>query len=148
MGATKAKRRVPDPVMTESDFKGAEARFLDFLARGRFMLPCCGACHRCHFPPRIVCPHCGATRIDFTEASGNGVIYSTTTVRNRLEQGGDHNVALVDLDEGPRLMTSVIGCPLEEIRIGLRVRIDRVRLADGNVFFSPDPEAPGTGGPA
>jgi uncharacterized OB-fold protein len=121
----------------DNDDQGAEATFMELLAAGRLALPRCGACGRHHFPPRIVCPHCGSTRIAFSSVSGDGVVYSTTTVRNRPERGGDHNVVLVDLDEGARMMATVIECPLDEVRIGMRVRIDRARLAEGNVSFLP-----------
>lgn len=52
------------------------------------------------------------------------MVYSTTTVRRKDEDGGDHNVALVDLTEGPRLMTRIEDVPLQDIKIGMRVRAE------------------------
>ena len=124
--------------MNESEHDVTQARFLDHLAQGRLMLPLCLACARLHFPPRVLCPHCGAATTAFREASGRGVVYSTTVVRNRPEKGGDFNVALIELDEGPRLMSSVVDCAATEVRIGMRVSLDRARLAAGDVRFARD----------
>jgi uncharacterized OB-fold protein len=117
---------------------GIEARFLDELERGRFLLPSCESCTRRHFPPRAACPYCGSARITLAEAIGRGVVYSTTTVRRKPEDGGDHNVSIVDLSEGPRLMTSVVDCSLDGVRIGMSVRLDRRSLREGKVVFRPE----------
>jgi len=132
------ERRAPNPPLALPTTVGTEGIFLERLASGRFVLPHCTDCSRSHFPPRIVCPYCASTRIVLTDASGAGVVYSTTTVRHKPEQGGDHNVCLVDLAEGPRLMSSVIDCPLEKVRIGMKLRVDHAWLAKGQVFFRPD----------
>ncbi|WP_409450615.1 Zn-ribbon domain-containing OB-fold protein [Aquabacterium sp. J223] len=93
-----------------------------------FELPKCTACERHHFYPRLVCPHCGADTLQWQPASGHGVVYSTTVVRR--PNGGDYNVALVDLAEGPRLMTRVEDIAPEAVVIGLPVRA-RVVQQDG-----------------
>jgi len=84
---------------------GPEKTYFDALAEGRFMLQRCAACERWVFYPRVLCPHCGARALEWREASGRGVVYATSVVRRRADDGGDHNVALIDLAEGPRLMS-------------------------------------------
>lgn len=97
-----------------------EQRYFAALAQGRFELPCCGECGRWHFFPRLCCPHCHSEALTWRQPSGLGTVYSTTTVRR--PSNGDYCVCLVDLDEGPRMMSTVAGVPPAEVRIGQRVR--------------------------
>ena len=101
---------------------GPDALFAQALARGRFEIQHCSACGQHVFYPRALCPHCGSAQLDWVEPSGAGQVYSSTTVRRKPESGGDYNVALVDLAEGPRLMSRIDGVPPEQVRIGMRVR--------------------------
>ncbi|TAJ17855.1 MAG: DNA-binding protein [Rugosibacter sp.] len=100
---------------------GPDAVFAAALAEGRFMLQQCDECKKYVFYPRVLCPHCGSPELAWQFASGQGVVYSTTVVRRKPEQGGDYNVALVDLSEGPRMMSRVDGIPPHEVSIGLAV---------------------------
>lgn len=102
--------------------QGPLATWRDHLAAGRFMLQKCTGCSRHIFYPRVLCPHCAGTALEWVECKGMGTVYSTTVVARRAEQGGPYNVALVDLDEGVRLMSRVDGMPPERVAIGLRVR--------------------------
>lgn len=92
------------------------------LAAGRFTIQRCTACDRAVFYPRVICPHCAGRSLEWTEAAGTGTVYSTTVVSRRPEQGGDYNVALIDLDEGARMMSRVEGLAPEDVAIGQRVR--------------------------
>ncbi|MNS97509.1 hypothetical protein D3C72_1318440 [compost metagenome] len=105
----------------------AERHYFEQLAQGRFLIPQCQACARHHFYPRVVCPHCGADTLRWTEPSGAGEVYSTTVVRSKA---GDYTVCLVDLAEGPRLMSRVVDMPADAVRIGLPVRA-RIDTVDG-----------------
>jgi hypothetical protein len=71
----------------------------------------------------VLCPHCGSPSLAWQPASGQGTVYSTTVVRRKPEQGGDYNVALVDLHEGPRMMSRVDGISPHEVVIGMAVRM-------------------------
>jgi uncharacterized OB-fold protein len=120
-----------------------DQQFSAFLKEGKFMLQRCLADGRYWFYPRILCPHCGSSELEWSEVSGDGTVYSTTIVRRKPEEGGDHNVALVDLDEGPRMMSRVDGIALDAVRIGMRVK---ARIA-GNaetplIVFTPAEAAP------
>jgi uncharacterized OB-fold protein len=100
---------------------GPEQVYLDGLAAGRFEIQRCAGCGQAVFYPRCVCPHCGGTALDWFAPSGKGVVYATTTVHRKPEQGGDYNVCLVDLQEGVRMMSRVAEIAPGHVRIGMRV---------------------------
>lgn len=75
---------------------GPEAQYLAFLAQGRFMLQRSRSSGRHVFYPRQLVPGSGETDLEWVPASGLGTLYAITVNRSR---GGNHNVALVDLDE-------------------------------------------------
>ena len=101
---------------------GPEHVFKDKLAQGRFEIQKCAGCGKHVFYPRVLCPHCGADTLGWTAASGAGTVYSTTVVRRKPEAGGDYNVALIDLAEGPRMMSRVAGLEPTAVKIGMKVK--------------------------
>ncbi len=130
---------MPDPLSAVPPGPGPEQIFATALAEGRFVIQRCRGCRAHIFYPRVLCPQCGAIEHDWITPSGLGTVYSYTVVRRRAEQGGDYNVALIDLDEGPRMMSRVEGLAADSLRIGLRVAIDFARQADGKnlIIFRP-----------
>jgi uncharacterized OB-fold protein len=104
------------------DGPGPEATFKAHLAEGRFMIQRSASTGRHVFYPRVVMPCSGEADLEWVEASGEGTVYATTVTRRRAEQGGDYNVALVDLAEGPRMMARVVGITPSEVAIGMKVR--------------------------
>ena len=108
---------------------GPEAQFQHFLASGRFMIQRCRSSGRYIFYPRVAEPASGDPELEWVEASGEGSIYSVTIVRPNppLEP---YSVVLVDLAEGPRLMSTVQGIAPEGVRIGMRVR-SRIVSSEG-----------------
>ena len=88
------------------------------LAEGRLRYQRCGACGRAVFFPRVACPHCGAAKLEWSDSKGIGTVYSTTMTRSR---SGDYNVALIDLDEGFRMMCTVRDDLDSDVRIDDRV---------------------------
>ena len=112
---------MPDDIGTPqaATAQACDQRYFGALAQGRFEIPRCLSCGRWHFYPRLCCPYCGSQGLQWVAPSGHGTVYSVTIVR-RAE--GDYTVVLVDLEEGPRLMSRVVGIPVEQVRIGLAVR--------------------------
>ena len=102
--------------------QGVQAQYQQALNEGRFVLQHCDGCGRAVHYPREVCPHCGSDQLHFKPSPGLGTVYAVTTVRRKPEAGGDLNVSLVDLDEGPRLMSRVANLSPDQVRIGQRVR--------------------------
>ncbi len=102
-----------------ADFK-PELEYQKFLAEGRFMIQRCRDNGRFLFYPRVAQPATGSTNLEWIEASGRGRVYSTTVVRQR-PPAPSYNVALIELAEGPRMMSRVIGVAPEEVKIGMAV---------------------------
>ena len=71
------------------------------LALGELRYQQCDGCDRAVFYPRVLCPHCGSGALTWRTSSGNGVVYAGTVVRSR---NGSNSVALIDLEEGFRMM--------------------------------------------
>ena len=115
---------------------GPEQTYKDKLAEGRFEIQKCAGCGKHVFYPRVICPNCGADSLGWVAALGAGVVYSTTVVRRKPEAGGDYNVALIDLAEGPRMMSRVAGVEPGAVKIGMKVK---ARVARGT---NPGAEAP------
>ena len=74
------------------------------------------------FYPRAFVPGTGETDLEWVEASGKGVVYSSTANRRSPEKGGTFNVALIDMAEGVRMMSRVVGVAPETVPIGQKVR--------------------------
>jgi uncharacterized OB-fold protein len=103
-----------------------EVQYEAFLEAGRFMLLRNRATGRCFWFPRVAEPGTGCTDLEWVEASGEGTVYSTTVIRQK-PPAPNYNLALIDLAEGPRMMSRVEGVPPEVVRIGMRVRARVVR---------------------
>jgi uncharacterized OB-fold protein len=114
-----------------------ELEYRAFLAEGRFMLQRCRDTGRYLFYPRVAMPRSGSTDLEWVPASGRGIVYSTTVVRQK-PPAPNYNVALIELAEGPRMMSRVVRLPPEEVRIGLPVTA-KIIAEDGQpiVVFEP-----------
>jgi uncharacterized OB-fold protein len=96
------------------------------LRQGKLMLKHCRDCDRPHFYPRELCPHCHSDALEWRESKGTGEVYSYTIVRRPppIMKGREpYAVALVELDEGPRMMAPIAGCEPGAVFIGQRMRI-------------------------
>lgn len=92
------------------------------LKAGEFKIQKCEGCGKHIYYPRSLCNHCGSPCLAWVNASGKGTVYSTSIVRQKPDQGPDYNIALVDLEEGPRMLTRIVDIKPEEIRIGMKVQ--------------------------
>ena len=103
--------------------------FWDATAEGRLLLPRCDDCQTVIWYPRPFCPACGSLRVTWFEASGRGTVYSYTVNRRgtadlpEYRQAGTYVLAYVELEEGPRVMTNIVDCDPESVRIGQPVSI-------------------------
>ena len=96
------------------------------LGEGKFLLKYCLDCGLPHFYPRTYCPFCwGET--EWRESTGRGIVFASTTVRRvglkPFSSRVPYNLAVVELDEGPRLLTNVIGCAPQDVAIGSAVEL-------------------------
>lgn len=114
-----------------------EQEYFEHIAAGRFMLQRSRSTGGYVFYPRVAEPGTGATDLDWVEASGRGTVYSTTTIRQKPPTP-HYNLALIDLEEGPRMMSRVDGIAPDEVRIGMAVAARVVREGDQSlVVFVP-----------
>ncbi|MGI9523800.1 MAG: Zn-ribbon domain-containing OB-fold protein [Hyphomicrobiaceae bacterium] len=104
------------------DGPGPERRYLDYIADGKFMIQRSKSTGAYIHYPRAITPGTGTADLEWVEASGEGTVYASTVNRQRPEKGGDYNIALIDLMEGPRMMSRVVGVPPTEVRVGMKVR--------------------------
>jgi uncharacterized OB-fold protein len=86
------------------------------------------------FFPRVICPKTGSATLEWRISAGLGTVHATTVVHP--QQGAPYNVALIDVDEGFRMMSRVEDVPPEQVRIGMRVQF-RVHRPGGD-----DPPCP------
>jgi uncharacterized OB-fold protein len=106
-----------------------EVEYRAHLAAGRFMIQRSASTGRYVFYPRIMVPGTGESDLEFVPACGLGVVYSVTVVRQKPPVPS-YNVSLVDLAEGPRMMSRVVDIAPEDVRIGMAVRA-RIIEEDG-----------------
>lgn len=121
---------------------GPDMIYRSFLDRQIFALPKCLTCNKFHFFPRVICPHCGEFELEWLAVSGKGEVYSTSTIHRKPERGGDYNVCLITLDEGPRMMSRIEGIDAKAVNIGDKVTARIINDDDEPfVVFTPSKEA-------
>jgi uncharacterized OB-fold protein len=86
--------------------------FWDGTRAGELRLQRCEACAHVYFPPRPFCPKCAGRKIRWFRASGRGFLYSYV-IHHRPAPGFEppYSIAVVELEEGPRMMTNIVNCP-------------------------------------
>ena len=99
------------------------------LERGELVYQWSPEANRAVFYPRVICPFTGSNRLEWRVSSGLGTVYATTVTHPR--EGAPYNVALIDCDEGFRLMSRVEDIAPAAVRIGMRVRF-RVHRPGGD----------------
>ena len=94
--------------------------YIDHLERGELAYQFSPEAGRAVFYPRVMCPFTGSARLEWRVSKGLGTVHATTVVHP--SEGAPFNIALIDCDEGFRLMSRVEDIPPENVRIGQRVR--------------------------
>jgi uncharacterized OB-fold protein len=93
----------------------------------RFVLQRCTACGEHQFYPRGVCSHCLSSDLEWNDASGRGTVYSFSINHRAPHPGFADNLpfvlAIVELEEGPRMMTNIVECDPETVTIGMPVTV-------------------------
>ena len=101
-----AKRARPKPTPETQ-------HFWDGCKQGELRLQTCETCAKTYFPPRPFCPACGSRKVRVSKASGKATLYSYVINHRPLAPGftEPYAIAVVTLDEGPRMMTNIVECP-------------------------------------
>ncbi len=114
-----------------------EKEYFAHLAEGRFMLQRSRSSGQFFFYPRVAEPRTGARDLEWVQACGRGTVYATTVVRAK-PPALPSNVVLVDLEEGPRVMSRVEGLAPDAVRIGMQVQA-RIGEQDGRALLLFEP---------
>jgi uncharacterized protein len=124
---------VSEPTRFEPPISEVAEPFWDATRQGRLLLQWCTACARPVWYPREVCPRCLGSTFEWREIRGRGVVYACTVEHKAQTRAleAPYVVALVELDEGVRLLSNVVGRPPEQVAVGDRVRVTWEPLSDG-----------------
>ena len=110
------------PLSNEPVMNVGDQAYFDGASQGRLLLKKCGDCGKHHHYPRAVCPFCGSSNVEWTNAKGTGTIYSATVTRRAGPV--PFMLAYVTLDEGPTMMTNIVDCgDFDDVKIGQRVAV-------------------------
>jgi uncharacterized OB-fold protein len=116
------------------EIKGIAKTYWEGLKERKLLIQQCNECNKQIFYPRIVCHYCGSTSVEYKEHSGEGEIYSYTVIYKPRHPAfmdeAPYVVALVDLDGGERMMTNIIDCEIDDIKIGRRVQVSYTDISD------------------
>jgi uncharacterized OB-fold protein len=117
----------PTPAVTDDS-----AVFWDAVLEGRLVAQRCVGCGRLRHPPRPMCPDCHSLEVDVVDLSGRGSLYSYALLHHPQHPAFDYPViaALVELDEGVRLVSNLVEVSPDEIRIGMPLEVAFVPTAD------------------
>ncbi len=119
------ERKMRDTAMNPGD-----QEYFDAAAQGKLMLKKCGDCGEHHHYPRALCPFCFSDKVQWVQARGTGEIYSYSVSR----RAGPvvYCIAYVTLDEGVTMMTNIVDCDLDTVKVGQKVKVT-FRKTEGGV---------------
>ncbi len=107
------------------------------MQTGKLLVKQCRACNELHWYPRPLCPFCLSAETEWREAAGTGTIYTFSV--NRRVGPVPYVIAYVTLDEGVTMLTNIVDCDFDKLRIGERVRMVPKRSENGTMvpMFTP-----------
>lgn len=111
--------------------------FWEAVKQHRLELQQCSDCHRWLVPPRPMCPGCQSRRSEWVQVRGRGTIHSWVTYAEAPHPafGSPHTVVLVELEEGPRLVSNPVGIAPEDLEIGMPVEVIFEEVDDALTLF-------------
>ncbi len=112
--------------------QGEEAAWFDHCRSHRLMIQHCAECGEYQFPPRSVCSGCLSAAPEWVEAAGRGTVFTHTTLYREapgFTGQAPYTIAMIELAEGPRLMSRVVGT--DTVRIGMPVEVRWATVAEG-----------------
>lgn len=114
--------------------EGLTKQFYDWCARGELRFQRCGQCGAFRHVPRELCAECGSFAWQWERSSGRGTVFTYTVVARALHpafaQAVPYAAVVVELEEGVRLLSNVVDCPPDELRIGMPVQVAFERQTD------------------
>jgi hypothetical protein len=134
---------LPSPVPEQNP---ETEEFWKATTEGRLLLLRCEECGVVIWYPRPLCPDCGGTSVAWIEGSGRGTVYSFSVVyrsAGSYQSAVPYVVAYVELTEGPRVLTNIVGCDPEQVYIGQPVRVVFCDTGDRSALYRFEPAADG-----
>lgn len=116
----------PMPVFPELDTQA----YWEATKQDKLIYQKCNACGSVVFTPRSHCTNCGSNDLQTLESKGEGTVYTYSVIRQNRQPAfaemGAYSIAYIDLDEGFRVLSSVVGVadPTKDISVGMRVKVD------------------------
>jgi uncharacterized OB-fold protein len=114
---------------------GTTAEFYGFCAQGELRFQRCDGCGIWRHPPRVRCAHCGSGDWTWTPSSGRGTVFTWTTVHQAMHPAFaadvPYVVAVVETDEGVRIVTNLLGVDPGGVHLGLPVAVEFETRPDG-----------------
>lgn len=110
------------------------APYWDAAGKGELRMQKCSDCGHVRFPPSLLCARCLSEQSEWVQLGGRGKVYSWIIVHQSQHPAfapdTPYNVAIVELDEGPRLHTNLVDCANDDIHIGMPVEVVFDKVAD------------------
>lgn len=101
--------------------------FWENVSRHRLVAQRCTSCGRSRFPPQALCPHCLGDGFEWATLNGRGMVYSFVTFfrawHPAWQERIPYNVSLIEMEEGIRMWSNVVGCPPEQVYVGMPVEV-------------------------
>ena len=110
------ERKMRDPALNPGD-----EPYFDAAKEGKLMLKKCNACGEHHHYPRALCPFCFSEKVEWVQAKGTGEIYTYSVQRRGSPT--PFCIAYVTLDEGVKMMTNIVDCDLDAVKVGQKVKV-------------------------
>ncbi len=109
-------RKIPAPAVNAEN-----KPYFDSTSQGKLIVRKCADCGEHHHYPRAICPHCFSANTQWVDAKGTGTIYTCSVLRRGVPV--PYCIAYVTLDEGVSMMTNIVDCDLDAVRIGQKVKV-------------------------
>ena len=109
-------RKIPAPSVNAEN-----KAYFDAAAQGKLLVRKCSACGEFHHYPRSICPHCFSDKTEWRDAKGTGTVYTCSVLRRGVSE--PYCIAYVTLDEGVSMLTNIVDCDLDAVKIGMKVKV-------------------------
>ncbi len=125
--------------------QGVAGPFWEAARQGRLVAQRCQGCGHIFLPPRRWCPRCWSSELEWTPCSGRGRVYSFTVVHQApspfFQERAPYVLAIVELEEGPRLMANIVGVEPGRVHIDMAVQVTFERRGEVSIpQFTPTEE--------
>ena len=132
MATAYQERKISDPALNVGD-----EPYFAAAGEGKLMVGKCSACAKVHHYPRPLCPFCFSDKVSQVQANGNGTVYSYSV--SRRVGPVVFCIAYVQLDEGVKMLTNIVDCDLDTVKIGQKVKVVFKKSGNGTAvaMFTP-----------